>query len=183
MEADKTAVPTKERHQLVATVYPSELDPIPEVEWATTNASVAKVGPTGIVSIKSDGEATITATAVRSGVQGFFQIGTGAESPLTIAPDRPLAKPGDRAKMVAAFAASLKTDSDPFAPPGTSSGNKISIVPNEVGIVPVYWSSSNGSVARIAPETGEIEILKPGTAVITATLADGSQASCAVEIR
>lgn len=184
VDRDENVAPVKERHQLIVTVYPTETDPIPVVEWSTTNAAVAMVGPTGIVSIKGDGEATITATAVQYGVQGHFRIRSGdADERFTIAPSRPLSKAGEKATMVASFPSSLQTESDPFSLSVPPSGNGTAIVPNESGQISVYWSSTNETVARIASRTGEIEILNPGEAVITATLADGSQASYDLQIK
>lgn len=46
----------------------------------------------------------------------------------------------------------------------------------------VNWSSGNTKVASVDQESGEVTLIAPGTAVITATAADGSKASASVTL-
>ena len=46
----------------------------------------------------------------------------------------------------------------------------------------VSWSSGNTKVASVDQESGEVTLIAPGTAVITATAADGSKASASVTL-
>ena len=142
-----------ERYQLIATVYPTIINPIPVISWETTNSANAKVSPMGLVSVYGHGEATITATAKAFGVQGVYRINEGQDG-ITITADRVLAKSGDTAVL------------------------------KVTGAVPdgyVFWDSTNPAVASVNSKTGEVSVRKAGTAVITATLTSGKQASYMVE--
>lgn len=46
----------------------------------------------------------------------------------------------------------------------------------------VSWSSGNPEIATVDQNTGEVTLIAPGTAVITATAADGSKASASVTL-
>ena len=47
----------------------------------------------------------------------------------------------------------------------------------------VTWSSTNDTVAKVDDKNGTVTAVGRGTAVITATRADGAKAECAVKVR
>ena len=153
VHSPKESKPVIERYQLVATVYPTIINPIPIVSWESTNVNNAKVSPVGVVSVYGEGEATVTATAKAYGVQGIYLINNGKDG-VRIEAGNKLEKAGDTAVLSVA-------DSAPDSY--------------------VFWSTTNEAVASIRSGTGEVTIQKSGTAVITATLADGRQGSYLIE--
>ena len=152
---------TIERVQLVASVQPTEVNPIPDVEWESTNVSVAKVTPTGTVLVKAGGDATITASVKKFNLQDSYAIhanGGSSKTTITVSVNGTLSKVGDKAQMKAK----------------DGSGKDITSS--------VYWASSNTNVAVVDKNSGAIEIKANGQATITANMPDASQGAYNVNI-
>ena len=133
------------------------------VRWASSDTTIATVSTTGVVTGKNLGSVVITATC------------DGAQStiPLTVEPPIvevlvSLATPGTLALggSMQVFATAVTTSSD------TITG------------LPVTWSSSNTSLATVAPFTtfvANVSAVAPGNVSITATVA-GVSGSTAVTV-
>lgn len=137
---------------------------VPKIVWASQNTKVAKVSPTGWVSIKQNGEAVITATEVDYNVQGIYVVRWPsdnwyfANTPITINEPENFSQEGDTATLTA----SLSGDYTPQD---------------------IFWFSTESAVATVDSKSGEasIEMLARKTGsyagAIIATLPDGWSAS------
>ncbi len=149
-----------ERLQLKANILPVTADPLPQLVWSSSNASVAKVSQTGSVILKSPGSAVITATAP-NGVQGVYFIDhdpAGAEvsgTAIDLFMEGTIRNAGDTAQMHAVVLPRSDTA--------------------------VFWNSTNPSVAFV-DTAGKVTAKSSGTAVITAGTADHAQAGYAVTV-
>ncbi|HEU4720039.1 MAG TPA: Ig-like domain-containing protein, partial [Gemmatimonadaceae bacterium] len=115
--------------------------------WTTSDATVATVSGTGLVTAKGKGTAIITATAEGKSDASEFTVAPGAVSRVSVTPSTISMASGDKQTL----AASAQDAS------GTVLTGKT-----------VVWASSNTQVATVA--SGEVTALGSGTANITATV-------------
>lgn len=147
--------------QLTAIAYDAAQNALAErpMIWTTSNAGVATVDVTGLVTAVAAGSATITATSEGKSDAATVSIVQGAVASVVIVPDT--------VSMVVAQTTQLAaTTRDAFG--GVITGSTI------------IWSSSNSVVASVS-STGLVTALGPGTATITAT-SDGHSATAAVTV-
>jgi uncharacterized protein YjdB len=126
------------------------------VTWTTSNAAIASVSSTGVVTGIIPGTATITATS--EGKSGsttvtvtLLPVGSVAVSPSTLT-----LTPGQAGALAATV-----TDANG------------QVVTNR----PVSWTTSDGAIATVS-QTGDVTAVAPGSATITAT--SGSKSGAAV---
>ena len=146
---------------LVATVTPSDATD-KSVTWSSNNTSVATVSSSGLVTAKSAGTATITATTNDGGKKASCVVTVSAptvsvtgvelnESSMTMTV-------GDTQTLVATVTPSNATNKS------------------------VTWSSNNTSVATVS-SSGLVTAKSAGTATITVTTNDGGKkATCSVTV-
>lgn len=131
------------------------------ITWTSSNASVASVSATGLVTMNSGGLATITASSEGKSDQALVTVVALVKPVATI--------------TVAPNTLDLTTG---------STGELIAITKDADGLVitgrPVVWSSSNNAVATVSL-TGSVLALTPGTATITAT-SEGKSATALVTV-
>ncbi len=139
---------------LTATVEPNNATNR-NVTWSSDNPSVATVN-NGVVSAVSEGTATITVTAQGDSTKS-------ASCTVTVT-----------AATVSVTGVTLnKTSTSLYV--GDTETLTATVAPDNATNKAVTWTSSNPSVATV--ENGVVTALARGTAVITATAADGSGAS------
>ena len=144
--------------QLTATVSPSNTTN-KTVTWTSSNNSVATVSNNGLVTAKSAGSATITATTADGSNKSAScnltvnQLATG----VTLNQTSATINNGETLQLTATVSPSNTT-------------NKT-----------VTWTSSNNSVATVS-SNGFVTAKSAGTATITATTADGSNLSASCQI-
>jgi uncharacterized protein YjdB/putative cell wall-binding protein len=148
-------------YPLVATITPKNAT-IAQVAWSTSNAGVATVSSTGVVTPVSAGTATITVTT-QSGVYT-------ASSIVTVAPE------------VVVPVTGLTLDKTTLAlTSGTTGTLTATLTPITATNKIVLWSTSNTAVATVVD--GRITSVGVGKATITATSQDGAYlASCLVSV-
>ena len=125
------------------------------VTYTSSNEAVATVDASGTVTAVATGEAVITATAA-NGVKGTSKVTVVEGSWVVISSEEITLTVGGEATLTA----TVKPDN---APDKT-----------------VTWSSSAPEVASV--DAGKVTAIKEGTAVITATAANGSKAECKVNV-
>lgn len=132
-----------------------------DVEWSSTNASVATVDQFGVVRAVGNGSATIIAKTVDGGYTAVCNVSviTLSEEILLSSSELELYN-GDNATLVA------------------------TVLPEETNDKSVTWSSSNASVATV-DGNGLVIAVSAGTATITARAQDGSGvvATCNVIVK
>ena len=149
---------------LTATVAPTNATN-KNVTWESSNTSVATVDATGKVTAIGAGTATITVTTVNQSKTATCEVTvTAATVPIT-------------GVTLSQTQASLYYNRTPNTLTLTAT-----VAPDNATNKAVTWTSSNPSVATV--ENGVVTALARGTAVITATAADGSgaSASCTVTV-
>lgn len=135
---------------LTAAVAPANADN-QNVNWTSSNTSVATVSATGVVTGVTFGTALITATTVEGGFSASSTITVGV--PVTgVTVD-----PATHSMGVGATVTLTET-----------------IVPATATNKAVTWSSSNTAVATVS-STGVVTGVSAGTATITVTTADGAK--------
>lgn len=144
--------------QLTATVYP-ETATDKSVVWTSNNTGVVMVNSSGGITGIAAGSANITATA-SNGVSGTCTV-TVSNVPVnsvTVTPANASIMVGDTANLTA------------------------TVQPVNAGNTNVVWGSSNNAVAIV--NNGVVTGISAGTAIITATAADGSgfSGSCTVTV-
>ena len=142
--------------QLTATVLPADAED-KTVVWSSSADAVATVDSSGLVTAVGVGTATITASAN----------GHSTTCAVTVAPI---------AVSSVAINASL------ILIPGGSESLNATVLPLNADNRALTWSSSDSAVATV--ENGTVTAVKVGTALITATAADGSgkSAVCLVTV-
>ena len=129
------------------------------VTWSSSNSSVAEVSSIGVVTAKSIGTATITATTVDGGYSAACKV--------TVITDK-----------VAVTGVTLNKESIKLKASGTETLTA-TVMPQSATDRTVSWSTSDASVVTVS--NGVITAISPGTATITATTSDGGyKASCVV---
>ena len=155
-------MPTNTTLTLSATVSPSNATN-KAVTWKSSDTKVATVSSSGVVTALKKGVATITATAKDGSKKS-------ASCKITI-------------NSIGASAIGLSKTSYTGAP-GTSLSLTATISPSNVSKKTLTWKSSNSSVASV-DSSGNVKLLKDGTATITATTTDGTnrKATCKVTVK
>ena len=146
---------------LTATVEPSNATN-KNVTWESSNTSVATVDASGLVTAVSAGTATITVTTEDGDKTATCEVTVTAAT-------------------VSVTGVTLnKTSTSLYV--GDTETLTATVAPANATNKAVIWTSSNPSVAKV--ENGVVTALACGTAVITATAADGSgaSASCTVTV-
>ncbi len=146
---------------LTATVLPENTTDSKSVSWSSSNSEVAAVDANGTVTAKSAGTAVITATSTNGKSAGCTVTVSRKEIPITeISLDKSSATltEGETTTLVATVLPENTTDSKN-----------------------VSWSSSNSEVATV-DANGTVTAKSAGTAVITATSANGKTAGCTVTV-
>ncbi|MDE5813915.1 MAG: Ig-like domain-containing protein [Muribaculaceae bacterium] len=142
-----------------ATVMPEDAT-FQQLEWTSSDESVAVVDQYGYVTVVGHGYAVITATATDgSGVSGTCIVSdppTLVES-ITLSTTKLVLKEGETAQLTA------------------------SVWPYDATNTSVIWSSDRPSVASV-DDWGNVTALAQGAAIITATAADGSGVSADCKI-
>ncbi|MBW7453096.1 S-layer homology domain-containing protein [Paenibacillus sepulcri] len=138
-----------ESAQLTATVNP-ENPTNKTVSWTSSNGAVATVDPTGKVTAKAGGTATITVTTIDGGLK--------ATSVVT----------------VTALVTGVELDKTALdLQEGASAQLTATVKPEDATNKTVSWTSSSTSVATV-DSNGKVTAKASGTATITVTTADGS---------
>ena len=147
-----------ESYTLVATVSPSNATD-KSIIWSSTDSSVAAVSR-GKVTAKSEGAATITATAHN-----------GKMAICTVTVNEPASE------VVEVTSVSLNKTTLTMEI-GESETLTATVMPSNATDKSVTWTSSDQAVATVA--SGKITAIGGGTATITATTSNGKTATCTV---
>lgn len=129
------------------------------VTWSSSNASVATVSSSGLVTAVGEGTATITAknsdgkTAIVS-----ITVTNNAIAETGITLDKPTLSLGV----------------------GANATLVVTVTPSNATSTAITWSSSNAGVAKV--ENGKVTAVSAGTATITAKSANGKTATCTVTV-
>ncbi|BCS53429.1 Ig-like domain-containing protein [Geobacter sp. SVR] len=137
----------------------SRQDMSASVAWSSSNPSVAAITSTGIVTAAAAGTTTITAVSPRDAsitASTPLTVTTAVLQSIAIAPANPSASAGTTRQFVVT---GLFSDGS-----------------NHVLSDSVAWTSSDSSVATIAPD-GNATAVAPGTATISATYGDKSSST------
>ncbi|MBQ7690742.1 MAG: Ig-like domain-containing protein [Muribaculaceae bacterium] len=143
-----------------ATVVPSNAAD-QSLTWRSSNTTVATVSTTGVVTARSKGEATITATAADGG-------GATATCHITVKP-----------VMVTSVTMAPTMEIEQ----GSTAQLKATVLPDNATDKTLGWLSSNPDVATVS-SNGLVTARAVGTATVTATAQDGSgkSATCTVTV-
>ena len=149
--------------QLTATVTPGNATK-KEVKWSTSNKNVAMVSPSGLVTAKSAGTATITCTA---------QDGSGVKATCKITVKNPVVK---------VTKVTLNKTTATLAPKETLT-LKATVTPTNATNKAVTWKSSNTKIATVS-SSGKVTAKAAGTVTITCRAKDGSgkKATCKITV-
>lgn len=132
-----------------------------KIIWTSSDESVATVSADGLVTLISDGTATITASTV-----------DGAAATCEVIVD---------SEHLAVESISLSRDSIDLAAGGETFGLKAFITPIGATYKDVFWGSSDESVATVSND-GVVTPVSVGFAVISATSIEGKVATCDVYV-
>lgn len=139
-----------------------------EIEWKSSNASVATVGD-GLVTAVAVGKATITVTTADGGKTASCTVNV---SPLVI----PVAS-----VSLKKDGAALAADASVEVYVGDAVTLEAVVSPDNADNKAVSWTSSETSVATVAE--GVVTAVAVGTSTITVTTADGGKtASCSINV-
>lgn len=143
--------------QLGLTYDPADTTDSVAATWTSSNTSVATVSKTGLVTALKDGSTTIKATV--GNVSSTYDIAV-KEVKLTgiKMEEKALIHKGDTKAFTVEYTPADTTDDKTVA-----------------------WSSSDSTVASV-DNNGIVTAVKPGSAVITATAANGTKAECTVKV-
>ncbi|WP_123039251.1 Ig-like domain-containing protein [Cohnella candidum] len=128
-----------------------------KVTWTSSDTNVATVNATGVVTAKTAGSVTITATTV----DGSFK----ATADITVIQPVTGVKLDVKSKT-------LKIGESAFALTAT-------VAPVNASDLSVTWTSSNPSVATV-DDSGKVTAVAPGKTVITAKSANGKKAAATI---
>ena len=163
-DVDELEILPGESHQLKVTVLPENAS-VPDVNWSSDNAKVAKVSDTGLVTGLSAGEATIHAVTKDGGKMATCLVKVG--TPVS-------------GISLSKSSASMYVGDSPLALTAT-------ITPSNASDKSVVWSSSDASVASVTAGSGLDATVTPvaaGTATITVSTPDGKfSASCVLTVK
>lgn len=162
-DVDELEILPGESHQLKVTVLPENAS-VPDVNWSSDNAKVAKVSDTGLVTGLSAGEATIHAVTKDGGKMATCLVKVG--TPVS-------------GISLSKSSASMYVGDSPLA-------LTAAITPSNASDKSVVWSSSDASVASVTAGSGLDATVTPvaaGTATITVSTQDGKfSASCVLTV-
>ena len=163
-DVDELEILPGESHQLKVTVLPENAS-VPDVNWSSDNAKVAKVSDTGLVTGLSAGEATIHAVTKDGGKMATCLVKVG--TPVS-------------GISLSKSSASMYVGDSPLA-------LTAAITPSNASDKSVVWSSSDASVASVTAGSGLDATVTPvaaGTATITVSTPDGKfSASCVLTVK
>ncbi len=150
---------TKDTHTLSATVTTLDGFSYTDVQWSSSDTSVATVNQSGVVTAKRPGSAAIKATALD---------GTGKNAVCIVTVNQPVegvTLPATRTIYVGKYTTLTPT-----------------FIPDYATNQKVTWKTSDKNIATVDTE-GKVTGIKEGTATITVTTADGGYtASCTVTV-
>ena len=157
----ETMVPVEGEVTLTVTVTPEDAT-IKDIEWSSSDESIAKVDATGKVTGVAEGTATITAKTVEGGKTATCKVTVG-----------PKEVPVEDVEFAEAEVTVIEGESAVvsvnFTPAGATNKN-------------VTYESSDEEVATVDAE-GNVTGVKPGQATITVTTEDGGKtAECVVTV-
>ena len=155
LEPSAKTIEEGQTFSLVAFVTPENAEN-KTLTYASSDEKVATVTAEGVVTGVASGDATITATAA-NGVKGECKVTVTDESWVELSASEVTVKVEEEFTLTA----TVKPDN---APDKT-----------------VTWASSDSEVASV--DGGKVKALKEGTAVITATAANGKKAECKVNVQ
>lgn len=162
-DVDELEILPGESHQLNVTVLPENAS-VPDVNWSSDNAKVAKVSDTGLVTGLSAGVATIHAVTRDGGKMATCLVKVG--TPVS-------------GISLSKSSASMYVGDSPLA-------LTAAITPSNASDKSVVWSSSDASVASVTAGSGLDATVTPvaaGTATITVSTQDGKfSASCVLTV-
>ena len=146
--------------RLTALAYDAGQNVLPDrgMIWTTSNAGVATVDGTGLVTAKEKGTAIITATAEGKSDASEFTISPGAVSKVNVTPNPVSMVAGDKQRLAVSAQ--------------DATGSVLTVTTAD-------WASSNTQVATVSQ--GEVTALSGGTAQISATV-DGVTGSTSVTV-
>lgn len=150
----------EESERLIATITPDNASN-KNINWTSSDISVAMVSPDGTVYAIKPGQATIMATTVDGGFVALCKV--------TV-----------KAKVIMATAIRLSHTSQTMAIGETLQLNA-ALEPENITNSNISWTSTNPNVATVNP-TGLIHALAQGSTQIIATTTDGSNLSAICEI-
>ena len=154
---------------LTATASPSGSS-VGTVTWSGSSAVADVNASTGVVTAKSAGKVTVTATANET-VSGNAVTGTYEITVNPVAPTSVTVTPSEAT-------IELSTTTTPNTKQLTAT-----VLPDNAENKTVIWSSSNTAVATVTADTGVVTAVSKGTAVITATVKDTALTSvCTVTV-
>ena len=164
VELNKTSLTLNvgDEETLIPTITPDNATD-KSVTWESSDTNIATVDTNGVVTAVAPGTATITVTTVDGGYKDTCPVTvTAAPVPVT--------------------GVSLNKDSTSLTVGGTETLTA-TVKPEDATNKAVTWTSSNSTVATV-DQNGVVTALARGTAVITATAADGrgASASCTVTV-
>jgi hypothetical protein len=147
---------------LVATMTPANATNT-NVSWTSSNSAIASVSSSGLVSPVAVGAAVITATTADGAKTGTCSVIVSAAS-------------------VPVTGVSLNTTSMNLTAGGAAGPLVATMTPANATNTNVSWTSSNSAIASVS-SSGLVSPVAVGTAVITATTADGAKtATCSVTV-
>lgn len=126
-----------------------------EVAWTSSDAAVATVSSSGIVTAVAKGSANVTATTKDGGHSAFCKV--------TVSDSTPIAVTG----------ITLSPSSLDLSAGGPSYSITATVSPSDATDKTLSWVSSDPSVATVSSD-GRVSALALGTATITAKTADGA---------
>lgn len=144
---------------LTATVNPSDAIN-KKVTWSSSNIAVATVSPSGVVTAKGPGSATITVTTTEGGKTAICTV--------TVQPIRVTDVTMDKTTAPLSL--------------GNTGILTATITPANATDKSVTWSSSDATIVSVS-SAGAVKGLKSGKATITVTTTDGSKtATCIITV-
>ena len=159
LDADEMTLTVGDEGQLQATVAPEDATDA-DVDWSSSDVSVATVDGAGNVTAVAEGTATITAKAGDKAATCTVTVkaATIAVTSVELDADEMTLKVGDEGQLQA------------------------TVAPENAANKSVTWSSSNESVATVE-QNGKISAVGVGEATITVTTTDGGKtATCKVTV-
>ena len=155
-----SAIEIEEKLQINATIEPNTSEET--LIWVSSNSKVATVDQNGLVTGKSHGTVTITATGRDSMVANSVKV-TVQTAPKSISLN------------ITEKTIDLSTDAKSFQLIGTISPSTANVYLEQT------WTSSNTSVANV-DKNGRVTALKNGDATITVSTGNGYKAECIVTV-
>ena len=155
-----SAIEIEEKLQINATIEPNTSEET--LIWVSSNSKVATVDQNGLVTGKSHGTVTITATGRDSMVANSVKV-TVQTAPKSISLN------------ITEKTIDLSTDTKSFQLTGTISPSTANVYLEQT------WTSSNTSVASV-DKNGRVTALKNGDATITVSTGNKKTATCKVKV-